>query len=128
MEQKLVCPKNLIGEIDVYQTTHHGLDASNNPLVIRSLKPKVAVFNNGVTKGCEPEVFAALKSEPSVEAIYQIHRNLRPDSQNNAEDEYIANLEAECQANFIKLAVDPAARSYTVSIPARGHERTYAVK
>jgi competence protein ComEC len=128
MEQKLVCPKNLVGEVDVYQTTHHGLDASNNPVVIRSLKPKVAVFNNGVTKGCEPDVFAALKSESSVEAIYQMHRNLRPDSQNNTADEYIANREAECQANFIKLSVDSAARSYTVSIPGRGHERTFAVK
>lgn len=128
MEQKLVCPKNLVGEVDVYQTTHHGLDASNNPLVIRSLKPKVAVFNNGVTKGCDPDAFAALRSEPSVEAIYQMHRNLRPDSQNNTADELIANLEAQCQANFIKLSVDAAARSYTVSIPARGHERTFSVK
>ncbi|HUY91333.1 MAG TPA: MBL fold metallo-hydrolase [Pirellulales bacterium] len=128
MEQKLVCPKNLVGEVDVYQTTHHGLDASNNPLVIRSLKPKVAVFNNGVTKGCEPDVFAALQREPSVEAVYQMHRNLRSDSQNNVADEYIANLEKECQANYIRLAVDPAAGSYTVSIPARGHERTFAVK
>jgi competence protein ComEC len=128
MEQKLVCPKNLVGEVDVYQTTHHGLDASNNPLVIRSLKPTVAVFNNGVTKGCEPDVLAALKGEPSVEAIYQMHRNLRPDSQNNTLDEYIANPEQECQANFIKLSVEPSAREYTVSIPARGHQRTFAVK
>ncbi|HWB10991.1 MAG TPA: MBL fold metallo-hydrolase [Pirellulales bacterium] len=128
MEQKLVCPKNLVGEVDVYQTTHHGLDASNNPVVIRSLKPKVAVFNNGVTKGCEPDVFSALKSEPSVEAVYQMHRNLRRDSTNNTADEYIANLEQECQANFIKLSVDPLARGYTVSIPARGHQRTFAVK
>ena len=128
MEQKLVCPKNLVGEVDVYQSTHHGLDASNNPLVIRSLKPRVAVFNNGVTKGCDPDAFAALKGESSVEAIYQMHRNLRPDSQNNTAEEYIANLEKDCQANFIKLSVDRQARSYTLSIPARGHERTFAVK
>lgn len=128
MEQKLVCPKNLVGEVDVYQTTHHGLDASNNPLVVRSLKPRVAVFNNGVTKGCDPDAFATLKREPSVEAIYQMHRNLRPDSQNNTAEEFIANLEQDCQANFIKLSVDREARSYTLSIPARGHERTFAVK
>ena len=54
------------------------------------------------------------------------HRNLRLNSQNNTADEYIANLEEKCQANFIKLSVDSAAREYTVSIPARGHERTFA--
>ncbi|OYV45676.1 MAG: hypothetical protein B7X06_04250, partial [Verrucomicrobia bacterium 21-51-4] len=116
MEQKLVCPKNLVGEVDVYQTTHHGLDASNNPLVIRSLKPKVAVFNNGVTKGCEPDVFAVLDREPSVEAVYQMHRNLRSDSQNNVADEYIANLEKECQANYIKLAAIIGVSAIVLSI------------
>ncbi|HVX60712.1 MAG TPA: MBL fold metallo-hydrolase [Pirellulales bacterium] len=127
MEHKLVCPKNLVGEVDVYQATHHGLDASNNPLVVRSLRPAVAVINNGTTKGCQPDTFQTLKSAPSMQAIYQLHRNLRPDSQNNVADEYIANLEADCQGNLIKLSVDPAAERYTVSIPARGHERTFEV-
>ena len=32
-EQKLVCPNNLIGTVDLYQTTHHGLDRSNSPQI-----------------------------------------------------------------------------------------------
>ncbi len=127
MEHKLVCPKNLVGQVDVYQATHHGLDASNNPLVVRSLRPAVAMINNGTTKGCQPDAFQTLKHAPSMQAIYQLHRNLRPDSQNNVADEYIANLEANCEGNFIKLSVDPLASRYTVSIPARNHERTFEV-
>ncbi len=129
MEEKLVCPVNLVGEVDVYQVTHHGLDTSNNPVLIKTLSPRVAVMNNGVTKGCQPETFQALKNCSSIQAIYQGHKNLRPDgSANNAPDEFIANLEKECQGNYIKLSVDPDGRTYTVSIPAKGHERRYEVK
>ena len=128
-ETKLVCPKNLIGKVDVYQVTHHGLDASNNPLVIRSLEPRVAIMNNGTTKGGAPEVFANLKEQKSIEAIYQVHKNLRPDgSVNNVADEYIANKEEQCKANYIKLSVAPDAKTYTVSIPANKHERTFKTR
>lgn len=128
-EARLVCPKNLVGQVDVYQVTHHGLDSSNNPLVLRSLMPRVAIMNNGTRKGCLPEVFANLKDTPSIEAVYQVHKNLRPDgATSNVPDEYIANKEEKCQANYIKLSVAPDAKSYTVSIPANKHERTFETR
>lgn len=128
-EQNLVCPKNLVGQVDVYQVTHHGLDASNNPLVLRSLAPTVAIMNNGTTKGCMPEVFATLKETKSIAAVYQVHKNLRPDGEtNNVPDEYIANHEKECKGNYIKLSVAPDGKSYKVSIPAGGHEREYKTR
>ncbi len=125
-EVKLVCPKDLIGEVDVYQVTHHGLDSSNNPIVLRSLEPTVAIMNNGVRKGTMPNVFANLKSTPSIRAIYQVHKNLREDgSVNNTEDRYIANLKRKCDANWIQLSVDQDAKKYRVQIPARNHKAEY---
>jgi competence protein ComEC len=125
-EARLVCPKNLIGTVDVYQVTHHGLDSSNNPLVLRSLQPRVAVMNNGTTKGCLPEVLTTLHDTKSLEAVYQLHKNLRPDgATNNVPDEYVANKEKDCQGNYVKLSVAPDAKTYTVSIPAHGHSRTF---
>ncbi|GIW95899.1 MAG: hypothetical protein KatS3mg110_3940 [Pirellulaceae bacterium] len=129
LEKRLVCPVNLVGEVDVYQVTHHGLDSSNNPVVLQSIKPTVAVMNNGATKGCMPEVFATLKETPSLEAIYQVHRNVRPDgSVNNTADEYIANDEVACKGEGIVLSVAADATSYEVRVPAKGHRRTFAVR
>ncbi|MEX2173199.1 MAG: MBL fold metallo-hydrolase [Pirellulaceae bacterium] len=125
-EAKLVCPKDLVGQVDVYQVTHHGLDSSNNPLVLQTLQPRVAIMNNGVTKGCLPEVFTNLKETKSIEAIYQVHKNLRPDGATfNTPDEYIANAAKDCQGHYIKLSVAPDAKSYTVAIPAHRHEKKY---
>jgi len=128
-EARLVCPKDLVGPVDVYQVTHHGLDASNNPLVLRTLQPRVAIMNNGVTKGCLPEVFANLKETKSLTGIYQVHKNLRPDgATSNVSDEFIANTEKDCKGNYIKLSVAPDGKSYTVNIPANGHEQKYETR
>jgi hypothetical protein len=125
-EARLVHPFDLVGPVDVYQVTHHGLDSSNNPAVLETLRPTVAIMNNGPTKGCLPEVFANLKETKSLKALYQGHKNVRPDGAvNNAPDEFIANRTEPCEANIIKLSVAPGGETYTVSIPANKHEATY---
>lgn len=130
-EAELVCPKNLVGKVDVYQVTHHGLDSSNNPAVLASLEPTIAVMNNGHTKGCLPEVFENLSATKSIQAIYQVHKNLRPDGdKSNTAAELIANSERpeECKGHFIKLSVAADGKSYTVAIPAHGHSREFKTR
>ena len=72
-EQKLVCPQNLIGQVDVYQTTHHGLDRSNSPQFVWAIQPTVAVMNNGPRKGGPAAVFETLRKTPGLEDIWQGH-------------------------------------------------------
>lgn len=128
-EKKLVIPFNLVGEVDVYQVTHHGLSSSNNPALLQTLQPSVVIMNNGVTKGCAPSVFADINAVKSLQTMFQVHRNLRPDGAvNNVADEFIANAEKDCKANYIKLSVAPDGKSYTVSIPATGKTETYKTK
>jgi competence protein ComEC len=124
-EAKLVCPENLVGTVDVYDVNHHGLDVSNNPLLVRALQPTVAIMSNGTTKGCGVETFGTLKRTPSIQAIYQIHRNLRADNDNNTAPHYIANAEKDCAANYIKVSVAGDTKTYTVSIPATRHSRVF---
>ena len=130
IEKQLVCPGNLVGKVDVYQSTHHGLDASNNPVLVKTLAPTVAVINNGVTKGCEPYTFTTLKGLSSLQALCQVHRNERADSHHNTEAAYIANSEKDAAATAIPSSCRsiPPARAYTVAVPSTKHERTFQTK
>ena len=135
LEEKLVTPHNLPGVVDVYQTNHHGLAVSNNPLLVQSLAPTVVVMNNGPIKGGEAGTFAAIDSAKSVQARYQVHKSFKVTGNENAPDEFIANHEnltgadaAKCPANLIKMVVAPDGKSYTISIPATGHSRTFRTK
>src|SRR5437763_10137208 len=98
MEYKLVHPSDKIGLVDVYQVTHHGLDIGNNPVLINTVRPRVAVFGNGPEKGCAPAVTTALRRSPEIKAIYQMHRNVKVGSQENTDPDLIANADEKCQA------------------------------
>jgi beta-lactamase superfamily II metal-dependent hydrolase len=132
-EAKLVTPYNLAGAIDVYQTDHHGLEVSNNPVLIASIAPTVVVMNNGPLKGGQPGAFAAIRSVPGIQALYQVHKSLNVPPAENTPDEFIANFDNpqpadKCTANFIKMVVDPLGKTYTISIPATGHSKTYQTR
>lgn len=126
VEATLVCPVPQVGSVDVYQVNHHGLDISNNPLLLRLLAPSVAVFNNGPRKGCMPEVVEHLQALPSLQAIYQVWRN-QGDPAVNAPAEYCANTGGD-GGNYLKLTVAPDGRTYTVTVPSTGHQRTFATR
>jgi len=129
VEAALACPANLAGEVDVFQVNHHGLDQSNNPLLVKALAPRVAIMSNGISKGCGPETAATLRSAPSIAAVFQIHKSLRQDSATvNTADSRIANLEKECQANTIKVTVAADSLGYEVSIPATRHSERFETK
>jgi beta-lactamase superfamily II metal-dependent hydrolase len=128
IENRLACPKNIVGAVDVYQVDHHGTDSSNNPVLVQALNPRVAIIDNGPRKGGEARTFATLKGLQNIDAIYQLHRSLRTTDQDNTMAGYIANEEEACQANFIKLSVEPNGKWFTMSIPAKQISRRYRTR
>lgn len=128
IEYKLVSPSDRIGPVDVYQVTHHGLNISNNPVLIRTVQPRVAVFNNGPRKGGHPDVTATLRRVPGIQAIYQMHRNLTVGASENTDPELIANPDEKCQGESIHLSVAADGQHYSVTVGSAGKPRQYETR
>jgi beta-lactamase superfamily II metal-dependent hydrolase len=128
-EQKLVCPANLIGTVDLFQTSHHGLERSNSPQFVWAIQPKVAVMNNGPRKGGPASVFEILRKSPGLEDIWQGHLALGTPKEVNTGEQMIANLgtSAECTGNWLKASVDPKGK-YTLTNPRNGFSKAYESK
>lgn len=124
ISQQLVCPANLLGEIDLYQVTHHGNNDSNNPLLLKSLRPTAAVMINGPRKGGHPDTIKWLQENSSLKALYQLHRNVQSTAEQNVPAEFIANLDEQGDMGYmISASVDRAKRTFTIT-----NERTKASK
>ncbi len=126
VEHHLAHPANRIGKVDLYQVTHHGLDLSNNPLLLKALDPTVAVAMNGPRKGVQPRTFKDLTTLPNLKALYQVHYNTEHNGQYNTKPEFIANLKDNPDGGeFIKASVRADEGVFTLEIGPDGQRRAY---
>ncbi len=127
VEYRLVSPSDKIGPVDVYQVTHHGQDSSNHPALINTVRPRVAVMNNGARKGGHVAVTSALRRSPEIKGIYQMHRILAGNAENTDPD-FIANAEEKCNGESIHLKVADDGKSYTVTVGSKGKPHRYETR
>ena len=127
IEHKLICPSNVIGKIDLYQVGHHGTNTSNNPVLLQSISPTVAIMNNGTKKGGHPDSVKALRELSSLKALYQVHRNVATSADQNAAPEFIANLD-ENSSEMIWVSVDATRGNFTVTNGRTKASQTFASK
>lgn len=126
IENKLVCPFDVIGEVDLFPVNHHGLPSSNNPVFVRTLNPSVTVFCNAPNKGRHPRVFDALQLAPGLQAVYQLHRNAQ--IEDPISDEYVANPDPERSGQYLKASVSPDGSRFTMSIGQDAYARAFPTK
>lgn len=126
-EYELVCPNNKIGTIDVYLSTHHGLSESGGPEIVHALRPRVAIMNNGATKGGSPEAWQAIHSSPGLVDIWQLHYAVAAGEANNALQRFIANPEGDAQrdqGHWIELSAESSG-GFNVINGRTGETKTY---
>jgi len=142
-EYPLVCPRNMVGPVDLYFTDRHGLGAGS-PTFVHDLKPRVAIFDNSARKGAMRQSFLTVKSSPGLEDIWQLHYSVaRPANPNlgekedqggkdvNAPDENIANLvethtPAE-PAHNLKISAQQNG-SFTITNERTGYSKEYKAR
>ena len=143
-EHDLVCPNNLLGTVDVYIATHHGLARSGPPALVHTVRPRVSIINNGPRKGASRETWDTLKSTPGLEDIWQLHYSVqRPPTPRfeekgepggkdaNAPEQFIANLEEappdHSPAYSLKILVRPDG-SFVVTNARNRYSKEYAAR
>ena len=121
-EKELVCPNNMLGTVDVYLTTHHGLNLSGPPVLVHAVRPRVAIINNGPRKGDSQETWMTLKSSPGLEDIWQLHYSVaRPPNKNFHEASNNGGPELNAPEQFVANTAEEAAHSpaYAIKLSAR---------
>lgn len=124
-ELELACPENRLGGVDVYLTTHHGMDASGPAAIVHGLRPRVAIMNNGAKKGGSPAAWQVVKRSPGLEDFWQVHFALAGGKENNVAEDHIANLEEKCQGHGLKVSADKNG-AFQVENERNGANKSYA--
>jgi beta-lactamase superfamily II metal-dependent hydrolase len=92
-EQELMCPNNPIGPVDLYLTSHHGIDQSGSAALVHALAPRVAVMHNSTRKGGALQTMQVLHTSPGLEDLWQLHWAYNAGLEHNSPGVFIANLE-----------------------------------
>lgn len=123
-ELELVCPNNLIGSVDLFLVSHHGLNQSNSKALVWALHPRVAIMNNGAHKGGSPEAWQTVHDSPGLVDLWQLHYAVDGGDGHNVTERFIANVEGGSDGNYIKVAVDKDG-TFTVVNSRNRYEKTY---
>ena len=122
-ELELACLNNLVGKVDLYLVTHHGLDQSNAKAIVWGLHPRVAIMNNGAHKGGSPEAWQTVHDSPGLEDLWQLHYAEDAGKEHNTGEKFIANSGGK-DGNYINVAADPDGR-FTVENSGNRFRREY---
>ena len=102
-EAQLVCPGNLLGTQDIYIVSHHGWLQSSSPAMVDALHARVAIMDNGETKGGSIPVIDTVMKAPCLENLWQLHTSAEGGATHNTALAYIANPPGTDFGYYLKL-------------------------
>jgi competence protein ComEC len=124
-EIPLVCPRNLIGQVDLYLVNHHGFNLSNTKAFVWAIHPKVAIMNNGAHKAGSPEAWQTVHESPGLQDLYMLHTAEDSDAAHNSAEAVIANPKGTAQDGAYFKVVARADGSFSVTNSRTGQTKNY---
>jgi competence protein ComEC len=120
----LVCPRNLIGKVDVYNVNVHGQFKGIAPEVVGALHASVIIQANGSRKGADAQTWPVLRAAPGLQDIWQLHQSLNAGKDANPPDDFIANLEPADSFKWLHISVAKDG-TFTVTNTRNGFSKHY---
>jgi hypothetical protein len=129
-EFELMCPNNRLGTADFLLVSRHGQHSSNSPSLVHALGARVAVINNGIRKGGQPETMRVLHASPGLEDIWQGHVAQLSGAEYDIPGMFVSNIVEDPEhipAYWIKVSA-LADGSFTVTNSRNGFGKSYGVR
>ncbi len=124
-EEGLFCPVNKIGHVDVYIVSHHGMNMSGSPQMLHALHPKVALMDNGETKGGTLEALKNIKETPGVEDTWTLHYSDAGGKEYNTAEDEIANMSTNGDKGYGLKLVAHKDGHFEVTNERNGYTKKY---
>ncbi len=122
-EMDMMCPDNRIGRVDVLIVSHHGWNQSSSPALVDAISPRVAIMDNGATKGGSKPTIETIRKIPGLETLWQLHYSEEA-GPGNPPAQDLANLQGPDTGNGLELTASPNG-SFSVTNPRTGATRDY---
>jgi competence protein ComEC len=123
-EVALMCPSNPIGAVDLLMMSHHGYHISSSPALVKAIRAKAAIMNNGARKFGETEPMQTVRNAPGLQDFWQLHYSTVSAKEANAPEDFIANLEGTPDGKWIQVSAQEDG-TFTVTNQRNGKTQTY---
>lgn len=123
-ERQLMCPINRVGTVDVLVVSHHGWYQSSSPALVDAVSPRVAVMDNGATKGGSVPTLETFAHDSTLQALWQLHYSEEGGAAHNQGASYIANVQGADAGHFLQLTAQRNG-SFTIFNERTGETKSY---
>lgn len=124
-EEGLMCPVAKLPPVDLYITSHHGMNMSGSTALVHTLHAKAAIMDNGARKGGTAEAWDTMHAAPIHMDIWQLHFAVAGGPEHNSDEKMIANMQQTPDEGLGLKLVAHKDGHFEITNPRNGFTKKY---